>query len=89
MFLQGFIHSELKEVNFFLGPQNRWEVFEGLEGGFCLAVYPSFRCACITGVCGHFSTSSAAKESKDLCAFLPERLEVLEQREHGGEISWR
>ena len=87
--MQGFIHSELKEVNFFLGPQYRWEVFEGLEGGFRLAVYPSFRCASITGVRGHFSTSSAAKESKDLCAFLPESLEVLERREHGGEVSGR
>ena len=29
------------------------------------------------------------EESKDLCAFFPERLEVLEQRKHGGEVSWR
>ena len=53
-----------------------------------MAVYPSFRCACITGVHGHFRTSSAAKESKDLCAFLPEGLEVLKRRE-GGEASRR
>ena len=53
-----------------------------------MAVYPSFRCARITGVRGHFRTSSAAKESKDLCAFLPEGLEVLKRRE-GGEASWR
>ena len=77
-FSQGLIYSELKAVNFFLSPQNRWEVFEGLEEGFRLAVYPSFRCACIAGVHGYFCASSAAKESKDLCAFLPERLEVLE-----------
>ena len=76
--LAGLHLLEAQRGQFLLESQNRWEVFEGLEEGFRLAVYPSFRCACIAGVHGYFCASSAAKESKDLCAFLPERLEVLE-----------